>query len=217
MIRYRVLAIASAGAALLAGCGTLKTKTDVLDLLKRCTSKQGPLDGYCGTVEVWENREAQTGRRINLKVVVLPGARRAENRDPLFFLAGGPGQSATREASGIQQMFRPVLADRDIVLVDQRGTGESNSLACEPKEGEPLGADLEALFPENGFAVADDEFHAAAANIYDQVFFIPHFYRAAHSQVDQFRFPIAGNNFHLNAEFAVNVGGQLRVILFLDV
>ena len=40
MIRYRVLAIALVGAALLAGCGTLKTKTDALDLLKRCTSKE---------------------------------------------------------------------------------------------------------------------------------------------------------------------------------
>jgi pimeloyl-ACP methyl ester carboxylesterase len=90
------------------------------------------------------NREAQTGRRIKLKVVVLPGARRAGNPDPLFFLAGGPGQAAAQMASDIQQLFRPVLADRDIVLVDQRGTGESNSLACEPKEGEPLGADPEA-------------------------------------------------------------------------
>lgn len=144
MIRHRMLAIALVGAALLAGCGTLKTKRDALDLLKRCTSKQGPLDGYCGTVDVWENREAKTGRRIKLKVVVLPGARRGENPDALFYLAGGPGLAATKEASGIQQMFRPVLTDRDIVLVDQRGTGESNSLACEPEEGEPLGADLEA-------------------------------------------------------------------------
>jgi hypothetical protein len=38
-----------------------------------------------------------------------------------------------------------VLADRDIVLVDQRGTGESNSLACEPKEGEPLATDPDAF------------------------------------------------------------------------
>ena len=144
MIRYRVLAIALVGASLLAGCGTLKTKTDALDLLKRCTSKQGPLDGYCGTVEVWENRQARTGRRIRLKVVVLPGARRGENPDPLFYLTGGPGQAAAQEAAGIQQAFRSVLADRDIVLVDQRGTGESNSLACEPREGEPLAADPDA-------------------------------------------------------------------------
>ncbi len=144
MTRYRVLATASVWAALLAGCGTIKTQTDTLDLLKRCTSKQGPLDGYCGTIEVWENRQAQTGRRINLKVVVLPGARRGENPDPLFYLTGGPGQGAAQEAAGIQQAFRPVLADRDIVLVDQRGTGESNSLACDPKEDEPLKADPEA-------------------------------------------------------------------------
>lgn len=144
MIRDRVLAVALAGSALVAGCGTLKTKTDALDLLKRCTSKEGPLDGYCGTIDVWENREAQTGRKISLKVVVLPGVRRGENPDPLFYLTGGPGQAASQEAAGILQAFRSVLADRDIVLVDQRGTGESNSLACEPKEGEPLGADLEA-------------------------------------------------------------------------
>src|SRR5688572_23334071 len=105
MIRYRVLAIASVCAAVLAGCGTIKTQPDTLDLLKRCTSKQGPLDGYCGTVDVWENRQAQTGRRISLKVIVLPGARRAENPDPLFYLAGGPGQAATKEAAAIQQAF----------------------------------------------------------------------------------------------------------------
>ena len=42
MTRYRMLATASVWAALLAGCGTLKTRTDALDLLRRCTSKQGP-------------------------------------------------------------------------------------------------------------------------------------------------------------------------------
>jgi hypothetical protein len=42
MTRCRVLATASVWAALLAGCGTIKTQTDTLDLLKRCTSKQGP-------------------------------------------------------------------------------------------------------------------------------------------------------------------------------
>jgi pimeloyl-ACP methyl ester carboxylesterase len=143
MIRYPALAIAFTAIALLSGCGTLKTKTDALDRLQRCTSKQGPLDGYCGTVEVWENRQAKTGRRIRLKVVVLPGARRGENPDPLFYLSGGPGQGAAQEAASIQQMFRPVLGDRDIVLVDQRGTGESNSLACEPNPDEPLKADPE--------------------------------------------------------------------------
>jgi pimeloyl-ACP methyl ester carboxylesterase len=143
MTRYRVLAAASC-AALLAGCGAIKTKADTLDLLKRCTSKEGPLDGYCGTVEVWENRQAQAGRRIRLKVVVLPGARRDKHPDAVFYLTGGPGQGAAQEAANIQQAFRPVLADRDIVLVDQRGTGESNSLACEPKEDEPLKGDPEA-------------------------------------------------------------------------
>lgn len=140
MSRHPMLAIASVSAALLAGCGTIRTQTDTLDLLKPCAHEEGPLDGYCGTVDVWENRQTQTGRRISLKVVVLPGVRRGENPDPLFFLAGGPGQAAAQMASGIQQLFRPVLADRDIVLVDQRGTGDSNPLVCEePDGGLPLG------------------------------------------------------------------------------
>ena len=44
------------------------------------------------TVEVWENREARSGRRIELNVVVLPGLRRDSVDDPVFFLAGGPGR-----------------------------------------------------------------------------------------------------------------------------
>ncbi|MBL8212571.1 MAG: alpha/beta hydrolase [Bryobacterales bacterium] len=132
------------GAALLAGCGTIRTRTDTLDLLKPCTHKQGPLDAYCGTIPVWEDRQSRAGRRIGLKVVVLPGARRGHNPDPLFYLTGGPGQAATQEAAAIQRSFRPVLADRDIVLVDQRGTGESNSLACKPTEDEPLKPNLES-------------------------------------------------------------------------
>ena len=75
---------------------------DALDLLKRRTSKEGPLDGYCGIVEVWENRQAQAGRRISLKVVVLPGARRGENPDPVFYLAGGPTLDRTRLPSALQ-------------------------------------------------------------------------------------------------------------------
>jgi pimeloyl-ACP methyl ester carboxylesterase len=146
MIRGRMLAAASLSAALLSGCGTIKTGSDALDRLTPCTAEQGPLDGYCGTIEVWENREAQAGRRIGLAVVVLPGARRGENPDPLFYLAGGPGLGAARVASDIQQLFRPVLADRDIVLVDQRGTGSSHSLACDLDEGDPVDrADLDTV------------------------------------------------------------------------
>ncbi|MBI1355703.1 MAG: alpha/beta fold hydrolase [Acidobacteria bacterium] len=146
MTSRRSLAVASVCAALLAGCGAVDTQTDALDRLKPCTSEQGPLDAYCGSVEVWEDREAETGRRISLKVVVLAGARRNEHPDPLFFLAGGPGLGAAQVSSEIQRSFRPLLADRDMVFVDQRGAGESNSLACDLDDDDSLAADPQRFY-----------------------------------------------------------------------
>jgi pimeloyl-ACP methyl ester carboxylesterase len=100
-----------------------------LDRLHPCTSADGPTDAYCGTFTVFEDRAAKTGRQINLWIVVLP-ATRPVSRDPLIFLAGGPGQGAAQLARQIRAAFRTVQGTRDIVLVDQRGTGKSNPLNC---------------------------------------------------------------------------------------
>jgi pimeloyl-ACP methyl ester carboxylesterase len=103
--------------------------TRVLDRLHPCTSADGPTDAYCGTLTVFEDRAAKTGRRISLWIVVLPAVRPV-SRDPLVFLAGGPGQGAAQLARQIRAAFRTVQRTRDIVLVDQRGTGKSNPLNC---------------------------------------------------------------------------------------
>ena len=50
----------------------------------------------CGTLEVWEDREARSGRKIPLRVAVVPASGRDVKPDPLFILAGGPGQAAIR-------------------------------------------------------------------------------------------------------------------------
>jgi pimeloyl-ACP methyl ester carboxylesterase len=79
---------------------------------------------------VFENRTTGQGRTIDLKIVVLPALGNEPHPDPLFFLAGGPGQGAAEMARPLRELFRRVQADRDIVLVDQRGTGKSNPLDC---------------------------------------------------------------------------------------
>src|SRR5262249_35823138 len=58
--------------------------------------------------------------------------------DPVFFLAGGPGQGAAKLAPLVREMFRRVQTDRDIVLVDQRGTGKSNPLDCKVDDDDSL-------------------------------------------------------------------------------
>jgi len=84
---------------------------------------------FCGTYPVWENRAAKSGRKISLKVVVMPALSQAPKPDPIFFFAGGPGQAASTIAGGFAG--DPLLDDRDVVFVDQRGTGEPDKLRCE--------------------------------------------------------------------------------------
>ncbi|HXV65476.1 MAG TPA: alpha/beta fold hydrolase [Vicinamibacteria bacterium] len=88
------------------------------------------LAAECGKLTVPEDRGAANGRNIDLRVAVVRAVSRAPWPDPLFFLTGGPGQAATESFVTIQAAFRRVRRDRDIVLVDQRGTGGSNPLRC---------------------------------------------------------------------------------------
>jgi pimeloyl-ACP methyl ester carboxylesterase len=85
----------------------------------------------CGTFPVWEDRAAKTGRRIDLNVVVLEATKTPRAPDALAFLEGGPGEAAAGGAAGLAHELARIREHRDILLIDQRGTGKSNSLACE--------------------------------------------------------------------------------------
>lgn len=116
------------------------------------------ITAQCGTLDVFENRESNSGRQISLNIAVLPAISRSPQPDPLFFLAGGPGQAATETYPLLARTFRDINRDRDIVLVDQRGTGSSNPLRCEFPANTPEDADLKPLL-ENCL----DEIEAFAA------------------------------------------------------
>jgi pimeloyl-ACP methyl ester carboxylesterase len=88
------------------------------------------LSAECGTLEVPENPAAPGGRTIGLRVARIPAINRRKSPDPLFILAGGPGMAATTMYAGTAPAFARIQRNRDIVLVDQRGTGESNVLNC---------------------------------------------------------------------------------------
>jgi len=84
----------------------------------------------CATYVVFEDRESREGRRIPLNIVVLPALGGKPSPDPIFFLAGGPGEAATTTVDWLKDL-KGLRQDREIVLVDQRGTGGSNPLGCE--------------------------------------------------------------------------------------
>ena len=119
------------------GCNQTQA-VSAIDKLKPCTGYDTPVDAYCGTLEVYENRDTKQGRQIDLNIVVLPALRSDAAPDPLFFLAGGPGQGAAKMAKVVRTIFQRVQNDRDIVLVDQRGTGKSNPLNCLDAEDDSL-------------------------------------------------------------------------------
>lgn len=88
-------------------------------------------DAKCGTLEVFENRATRKGRKISINVLVLPATGQKREPDPLFYFAGGPGSSSVEDAPGIAQILAGVREHRDLVFVDQRGTGQSNPLNCD--------------------------------------------------------------------------------------
>lgn len=85
----------------------------------------------CGTYEVFENRATKRGRKLALKIVVFPATGQDRAADPLFYIPGGPGSSATEDAPYVAEDWAKIRVRRDLVFVDQRGTGGSNSLNCD--------------------------------------------------------------------------------------
>jgi pimeloyl-ACP methyl ester carboxylesterase len=88
------------------------------------------LKAECGKLKVYEDQVNQTGRQIELNIAVIPAISRSPAPDPIFFLAGGPGEAATQSYPSISSAFQLINQKRAIVLVDQRGTGGSNYLTC---------------------------------------------------------------------------------------
>jgi pimeloyl-ACP methyl ester carboxylesterase len=99
-------------------------------LLQPCEIRGIAGKAQCGTLEVYENRDAKKGRKISLNVLVLPATGNERSPDPLFYIPGGPGSSATEDAPGIARQFAKIRERRDLVFLDQRGTGNSHPLKC---------------------------------------------------------------------------------------
>jgi pimeloyl-ACP methyl ester carboxylesterase len=93
------------------------------------------LAAECGVLEVAENPDQPHGRQIGLHVARVGAISRRKQPDPLFILAGGPGAAAGAFYASVSPAFARIQRDRDIVLIDQRGTGGSNPLECaEPED-----------------------------------------------------------------------------------
>lgn len=124
---------------LLAGCApATETVEEARIPLHNCTltaPEMSPVKARCGTLAVAEDPSNPGGRQIELNIAVVPAVSRAPAADPIFLLAGGPGQAATEAFLPLLPAAERLRFKRDLVLVDQRGTGQSHPLDCpEPLE-----------------------------------------------------------------------------------
>ena len=92
----------------------------------------------CGVVQRALDPRRPDGTQIDVHFIVVPAIARRKLPDPVFLLAGGPGQSAIQLAPSVMGLLGRLGNRRDIVFVDQRGTGRSAPLVCEESGREPL-------------------------------------------------------------------------------
>ena len=97
---------------------------------EHCYVKGLPDRLRCGYLPVAEDPQKPNGRKINIHYVIIPAIKPLDATEALLAIAGGPGQSAIDNAALFNQTFKKVRETKDILLIDQRGTGRSNLLSC---------------------------------------------------------------------------------------
>lgn len=88
----------------------------------------------CGTLERPEDPSDPESPLLELRVAIVPALSLEPAADPLLPIAGGPGQGSIEFYAGYANAFEKIRRNRDILLLDQRGTGESAPMNCESGE-----------------------------------------------------------------------------------
>jgi len=108
----------------------------------------------CGVLSVAENRGDPQSKTIQIQVAVVKTDNPSPAPDPVVYLAGGPGSSGSGELSTSFGPYAEILEKRDLIVVDQRGTGASRpSLAC-PEYRKAYFDALGGQLPYNEFSAA---------------------------------------------------------------
>ena len=110
--------------------------------LSECRINAGPaypgLKARCGRFNRPLNPAEPTGEEIELNVVVIPALSLEPASDPVVPIAGGPGQGSVDFYAGNLNAFEALRRERDILLVDQRGTGQSAPMNCSVNEEDSI-------------------------------------------------------------------------------
>lgn len=114
----------------------VSASTGSLSDFEPCTigNNAGVIDAQCATFTVPLDYSEPDGATVDLWVAKLATTSKKTNTNPFTLIAGGPGQSATESFPSVAHAFRHIRDERDIILLDQRGTGQSHKLDCPATE-----------------------------------------------------------------------------------
>ncbi len=135
-------ALAAALAAAWLAAGPARA-ADAPPVTQPCRLAGVETSALCGVLQRPLDPAQPQGRQIELHYAVLPALARNKKPDPVLFFAGGPGQSAISLAGSVSRLMARVSNRRDIILIDQRGTGRSAPLKCDDDEPTRPLADIE--------------------------------------------------------------------------
>lgn len=146
VVNRRILGrILLAGMIFFTACSSAPVQSSVIStpavLLEECAlrSEQLPYmqQAECADLTVPEDPSNPAGRQIHLHVGVIKAKSVNPEPDPIFLLAGGPGQASTTAFPALTALMDRLRLKRDLVMVDQRGTGSSSPLSCQLEEQLP--------------------------------------------------------------------------------
>jgi pimeloyl-ACP methyl ester carboxylesterase len=151
MTLCRIIALTLTILGALAGCSNAaqdKVTGKPALALQACRLDGVSVEARCGRLTVFEDRVARSGAQIDIHFAVVPAVAADPLPDPIVFFAGGPGQSAIKLAGAAYYILERARRDREVVLIDIRGTGKSHALDCgQPIKRTELAVQLAALDP----------------------------------------------------------------------
>jgi pimeloyl-ACP methyl ester carboxylesterase len=130
-----------------AAIGDAAAATAASASLTDCKIKGVDSTARCGTLDVPEDRAHPERRHLQLRIVVVPAREKPSTPDPIVVFGGGPGEAATDSITDSVEEFPELSRHRDLLFLDQRGTGGSNALNCDLYDPADPGAALRELFP----------------------------------------------------------------------
>jgi pimeloyl-ACP methyl ester carboxylesterase len=115
--------------------------------LQTCTVPGVERRARCGAIEVPENPDRPRSRKLEIHFAVIPAENGHARPDPIVPLLGGPGEAAIEVGQMFVERLAPMLNNRDLLLVDQRGAGQSGALRCRFYSPDDPAESLQNLFP----------------------------------------------------------------------